>query len=133
MILVGTTAAIWLEQKTRWGALAQRAGARAGDGDGAFERAHHADEAPTYELISDYLVPIAVPLLLFRANLVAIFRETGTLLVAFHAASLGTVIGAIVAAMTLGDSVPELGPVCGVMTASYIGGGVNFFAVKEKP
>lgn len=131
VILVGTTAAIWLEQKTRWGAWLSGPVLALAMAMVLSNLRIMPMTAPTYDLISDYLVPIAVPLLLFRANLVAIFRETGTLLIAFHAASLGTIVGAVLSAITLGDRVPNIGEICGTMTASYIGGAVNFFAVKE--
>ena len=40
-------------------------------------------EAPAYSVVMDFLLPVAVPLLLFRADLRRIFRSTGTLLVVF--------------------------------------------------
>jgi len=88
-------------------------------------------EAPSYRFVSDYLVPLAIPLLLFRANLVKIVRETGWMFVAFHVSALGTIIGAALAVLLLQDQVPQPPQVAGIMTGSYIGGAVNFFAVKE--
>ena len=88
-------------------------------------------ESTSYDLVETYLVPAAIPLLLFRANLTRIFRETGPMFRAFHVATLGTIIGAFVAGFIFRISVGRVAEVTGVMTASYIGGGVNFVAVKN--
>jgi uncharacterized membrane protein len=88
-------------------------------------------DAPVYRIVQDYLVPLAMPLLLFRANVFHIVRTTGWLFVAFHLASLGTVVGALAASAVLHPVVPDTPQVAGIMTASYIGGGINFFAVAR--
>ncbi len=75
--------------------------------------------------------PLALPLLLFRANVLHIVRSTGWLFVAFHISAAGTVAGALAAAAVLRDRVPEVAQVAGIMTGSYTGGGVNFFAVAS--
>lgn len=87
--------------------------------------------APTYDLIDEYLVPVAIPLLLFRADVFRIVRTTGSMFLAFHVSVLGTILGAMLAAVLfLGvfDQVPQ---VTGIMTGSYSGGAVNFFAIKN--
>lgn len=86
-------------------------------------------EAPAYDLVGDWLVPIALPLLLLRANLVLIARKTGKLLIAFNLAAIGTILGAVIAYLLLKDKIPEPEKAAGIMTASYIGGMVNFVAV----
>lgn len=40
-------------------------------------------EAPAYEVVSQFLLPLAVPLLLFRADLRRVIQSTGKLLLAF--------------------------------------------------
>lgn len=40
-------------------------------------------EAPAYSIVMEFLLPMAVPLLLFKADLRRIFQSTGTLLMAF--------------------------------------------------
>lgn len=40
-------------------------------------------EARAYSVVFEYLLPLTVPLLLFRADLRNVFRSTGTLLLAF--------------------------------------------------
>lgn len=40
-------------------------------------------EAPAYSVVMEFLLPLAIPLLLFRADLRNVIRSTGTLLLAF--------------------------------------------------
>lgn len=87
--------------------------------------------APSYDLVDDYLVPVAIPLLLFRANVIRIIRETGSMFLCFHIASLGTILGAFLAAFLFRGSFPQVAEIAGIMTGSYIGGGVNFVAIKN--
>jgi uncharacterized membrane protein len=84
-----------------------------------------------YDTVQDSLVPLALPLLLFRANLFHIVRTTGWLFLAFQIAAVGTVVGAITAAFVLRNAVDDVPQAAAVMTASYIGGGVNFIAVAR--
>ncbi len=86
--------------------------------------------APAYDFVGGYLVPLAIPLLLFKADLRKIFRESGIVMATFGVASLATVAGAVVGfyLMELG----EIGPkVAGVYTGGWIGGAVNFLAVSQ--
>ncbi|MGA1729748.1 MAG: DUF819 domain-containing protein [Steroidobacteraceae bacterium] len=86
--------------------------------------------APVYGTIAGVLVPMAIPLLLMRADFRTIVSESGPMLVAFMVAATVTVIGAVVGAMVL-----DLGPfepqIVGSLTASYIGGSLNFVATAE--
>lgn len=86
-------------------------------------------QSPSYDLIWNFVVPLSIPLLLFRANIFKIVKTTGSMFGAFHASAFGTVIGAIIAAFIFGAAIPFIADISGIMTASYIGGGVNFFAV----
>lgn len=40
-------------------------------------------ESPAYSIVLEFLLPLAVPLLLFRADLRRVIKSTGTLLLAF--------------------------------------------------
>lgn len=40
-------------------------------------------EAPAYSIVLEFMLPITVPLLLFRADLRRVIQSTGTLLLAF--------------------------------------------------
>ncbi|MFT5759588.1 MAG: putative membrane protein [Alteromonadaceae bacterium] len=86
--------------------------------------------APLYDAIQSLLVPIAIPLLLFRADLVKVFKESGTMLLAFGLATTFTVLGVFIAAgfVDLGELE---GKIAGVLASSYIGGSANFVATSE--
>ena len=86
--------------------------------------------APVYDATWNYLVPVAIPLLLFGADIRRIAREAGPMLVAFVIGSIGVVAGTAigVAVLGLGPQEPEL---AGVFAATYIGGSLNFAAVAE--
>lgn len=86
--------------------------------------------APFFDdIVWGYVVPMAIPLLLLQCDMRKIGRESGRLLIIFLIGSAGTVAGAIIAAFVLGNSAPDVGAVAGMMTGSYIGGGVNFAAL----
>jgi len=86
--------------------------------------------APAYDVVWQYLVPIAIPLLLFQADLRRIFREAGATLVAFVIGGAGVVAGVLLALalIDLGAEEPKL---AGIFTGTYIGGSLNFAAVAE--
>lgn len=88
-------------------------------------------KAPAYNVVYDYLVPLAIPLLLFRANLRRIWKDTGTMMAAFHVSVVGTVIGGFLAALIFHNTLESTPEIAGIMTASYSGGGVNFVALRE--
>lgn len=87
-------------------------------------------EAPAYDIVWSYLVPVAIPLLLFKANLRKIIREAGPTLVAFSFGVIGTVIGTIVAynLISLGSEGWKL---AGIFASTYIGGSMNFVATAS--
>lgn len=87
-------------------------------------------KAPAYEVVWDVLVPIAIPLLLFDADLKRIVRESGPTLFAFALGGASVVAGTIVGVTVL-DLGPNEAELAGIFTGTYIGGGLNFFAVSE--
>jgi uncharacterized membrane protein len=86
--------------------------------------------APVYDVVWEYLVPLAIALLLLQANLRRILVESGPVLIAFMIGSASVVAGTVaaLAVLDLGDAEAEL---AGVFTATYIGGSLNFAAVAE--
>lgn len=86
--------------------------------------------APTYDVMWSYLVPIAIPLLLFEADLKRILRESGPTLIAFLIGSAGVVAGVIIAVQLL-DLGSNEAALAGIYTGTYIGGSLNFAAVAE--
>lgn len=88
-------------------------------------------DAPTYDAVWGYVVPLGIPLLLFNANIKKIWRESGRIMVVFLLSSFGTLLGTFVSFMLLRNHIPELYRMAAMMTGSYIGGGVNFAAMAE--
>lgn len=87
--------------------------------------------SPVYDVVSTYLVPVAIPLLLLKADIRKIKNESGRMLKAFHVSALGTIVGTFVAALLFGGLLPHAAQIAGMLTGSYIGGGVNFVAMTE--
>uniref|UniRef100_A0A7C9D0Q7 Uncharacterized protein n=1 Tax=Opuntia streptacantha TaxID=393608 RepID=A0A7C9D0Q7_OPUST len=56
-----------------------------------------ASEAKAYSVVLEYLLPLAVPLLLFRADIRGVIQSTGKLLLAFLIGSVATTVGTAVA------------------------------------
>lgn len=88
-------------------------------------------ESPVYDTVWDYAIPLSIPMLLFRSNMRKIFKESGKMLLLFTIGSVGTVLGAFIAFGLLKNSIPNLARITGMMTGSYIGGGVNFVALSQ--
>lgn len=85
-------------------------------------------KAPVYDFIGGYLVPLAIPLLLYKADLRRILRESGPVIITFGIACAGTVIGAI-AGFYLIDMGDIGAKAAGTYTGGWTGGAVNFVAV----
>jgi uncharacterized membrane protein len=87
-------------------------------------------ESPVYGVVWSYLVPLAIPLLLFKADMRRIVREAGPTLVAFLAGAVGTVLGTWVAfhVVPLGTEGWKL---AGIFCATYVGGSLNYMASAE--
>jgi uncharacterized membrane protein len=84
--------------------------------------------APAYDAVWEYIVPIAIPLLLFQADLRRIFTESGKTLVAFAIGS-ATVVAGVFTAVALIDIGAEENKLAGIFTGTYIGGSLNFAAI----
>lgn len=86
--------------------------------------------ARLYDTVAGLLVPMAIPLLLMRADFRTIWSESGPMFGAFLVAVAATVLGA-----AAGTLLVELGPlepqIVGTITSSYIGGSLNFVATSE--
>lgn len=86
--------------------------------------------AAVYDSVASLLVPMAIPLLLLRADFKTIFAESGPVFIAFLVAVAATLAGCFLGAwlVDMGTLEPEI---VGTITASYIGGSVNFVATAE--
>ena len=86
--------------------------------------------SPVYDVVWTYFVPLAIPLLLLRANLQRILREAGPTLLAFTSGAVGTVLGTLIA-FQLVPLGPEGYKLAGIFCATYIGGSLNYVAASE--
>lgn len=86
--------------------------------------------SPSYDFVSSSLVPLTIPLLLFKSNLRRIFKDSGRVMLAFFIAA-----GATVFATIAGFLFFDLGEVgakaAGAYCGGFIGGGINFLAVSK--
>jgi len=87
-------------------------------------------EAPAYGFVGQYLLPLGVPLLLFKANLRTVVSQSGLVLPAFLLASLGVCLGAL-SGLFLFDLGADGAKVAGTYAGAFIGGVVNFVAISQ--
>ena len=97
--------------------------------------------APAFDFVFSYFVPVLIPLFLFKANLRHMLFETTRMTGAFLIASVGTVVGVLVAVslLDLGSLAPaaDIDPalreagIAGLFASTYIGGSVNYAALGE--
>jgi uncharacterized membrane protein len=155
IIAMGTAVAIWLEGKYRW---AEKVSAPVLALLMAMVLSNLGvvptdEDTPAYGFVGTWLVPLALPLLLMQANVIRIARETGRLFLAVHFSTIGTMVAAFAAVALLAEHpaptpagppngqlaaaevrkerIPEPEKSAAIMTASYVGGMVNFTAVRE--
>lgn len=83
-----------------------------------------------YDVVTDYLVPLALAFLLFRADLKKICKESGRMLIAFLIGALGTVVGSFVAYLAFYKALRVLPGLTAMFTGTYTGGSVNFAALS---
>lgn len=92
-----------------------------------------ASEAKAYSIVLEYLLPLAVPLLLFRADIRRVIQSTGKLLLAFLIGSVATTVGTAVAfflvpMQSLGQ---DAWKIAAALMGRHIGGAVNYVAISE--
>ncbi len=131
-LMLAASVAIYIELNCRWaakipGAVLALLIALAASNFGLIPT-----DAPAYDAVWGYIVPLAIPLLLFQLDLHALFKESGRLLIIFLISSVGTMLGALIGFFMLKDHIPELGKITGMISASYTGGGVNFAAMTAR-
>ncbi len=91
-------------------------------------------DAPLYGLLIDFTVPFAVCVILFTVNLKDVLEAGRPMLAAFGLATIGTVLGVVIASLTLEPFLSNIlaersWTIAGPYTGTYIGGSLNFFAL----
>ncbi|EYU25137.1 hypothetical protein ABFS82_06G029500 [Erythranthe guttata] len=92
-----------------------------------------ASETAAYNVVLEFLLPLAVPLLLYRADMRRVIKSTGTLLLAFLLGSVATTVGTLVAYFLV--PMRSLGQdgwkIAAALMGRHIGGAVNYVAISE--
>ena len=88
-------------------------------------------ESAVYDSVWSYVVPVAIPLLLLKADIKKVKNESGKMLGAFHVGAVGTVAGTFISAFLLSAVIPYVAEIAAMLTGSYIGGGANFVAMTN--
>ncbi|KAI4340893.1 hypothetical protein MLD38_025687 [Melastoma candidum] len=89
--------------------------------------------APANSVVLEFLLPLAVPLLLFRADIRRVVKSTGKLFLAFLLGSVATTIGTVVAYFLV--PMRSLGQdswkIAAALMGRHIGGAVNYVAISD--
>ncbi|KAK6925857.1 Protein of unknown function DUF819 [Dillenia turbinata] len=87
-------------------------------------------ESPTYSIVLEFLMPMVVPFLLFRADMRRVIQSTGTVFLAFLLRStVGTVVAFVMVLMrSLGQ---DNWKIAATLMGRRIGGAVNYVAMSE--
>jgi len=88
-------------------------------------------DAPTYDHVWSYVVPLSIAMLLFNADLKKIWKESGRQLIIYLLSGLGTILGTFIAALLLKNHIPEIYKPAAMMTGTYTGGSVNLVAMAD--
>jgi uncharacterized membrane protein len=130
VLLAAAAVGVWAEQRTRWGARLSAVVITMGVTFALSNLSLIPVTAPVYDMVWTFLVPLAIPLLLFRADLRRILREAGPTLLAFAIGGLGTAAGTVLAYHTvpLGEHGWQL---AAIFSSTYIGGSMNYVAASE--
>lgn len=89
-------------------------------------------ESSVYDAVWDYVVPLAVPMLLFNADIKKIGRDSGRVLVIYLLSGIGTILGGFIAYFALKNAIPALNDIVPMFVGTYTGGSVNFVAMSEQ-
>ncbi len=129
VLMVAGAAGLWAE-KTRWGARVSAVVVTMGASFLLSNLSVIPSAAKVYDATWTYLVPLAIPLLLFRADLRRILREAGATLAAFAIGGVGTLLGTVLAfhVVDLGKHAWQL---AGIFASTYVGGALNFVATAK--
>ncbi|PQQ20611.1 uncharacterized protein Pyn_13622 [Prunus yedoensis var. nudiflora] len=124
---------IWSEKNTKIGAALSGALVSTLIGLAASNLGIISSNAPAFSIVLEFLLPMAVPLLLYRADLRRVIKSTGALLLAFLLGSVATTVGTVVAYLLV--PMRSLGQdswkIAAALMGRHIGGAVNYVAIAD--
>jgi uncharacterized membrane protein len=129
-LAVGAAVAIGLEQRYRWAAAVTGVLLALFWGMLGVNLRIVPAESPVWDAVWSHLVPLAIALLLFDADLRRIWRESGRMFWIFNLSALGTCLGTALAVLVVGRGIPEIAAAAALMTGTYIGGTINLVALS---
>jgi uncharacterized membrane protein len=130
ILVLAATFGLWAEQYTKWGSKLSAVVISILTTFALSNLYIIPVDSPTYDIVWSYLVPLAVPLLLFKANIRRIIKEAGPTLIAFGIGAVGTIVGTIIAFKTIPLGA-EGWKLAGIFCSTYIGGSMNYVATSE--
>lgn len=130
-IIILTALAIYLEQRTKWGAKVTGPIIGLGLALIASNLNIIPMQSSVYDAINVYLVPLAVVLLLLKADIRSIFRTTKKTMIAFHLTAIGSFLGTLIGVALIHKIMPTIIEIAPAMCATYIGGSINFIAMTN--
>ena len=84
-----------------------------------------------YDVIWSIVTPVAIPLVLFAADLKKIIKESGKMLIMFLFSCCGTMIGAILASVIFHGKIAEVWKAAAFFTGSQTGGSANVVVMAD--
>ncbi|KAK7270468.1 hypothetical protein RIF29_23633 [Crotalaria pallida] len=124
---------IWSEKATKLGSILSGPMVSILIGLAASNIGILSSKVPAYDAVMQFLLPLAVPLLLFRADLRRVINSTGALLFPFLLGSVATTVGTVVAYLLV--PMRSLGQdswkIAAALMGRHIGGAVNYVAISE--
>jgi uncharacterized membrane protein len=88
-------------------------------------------DAKAYDFVWDYVVPLSIPLLLLKADMRKVWKDSGRMLAIYMLSSFGSVAGAFLAAFLLKEKIPQVHAAAAMMVGTYTGGSVNLVAMAD--
>ena len=133
ILVVIAAVAIWLEQKYKWASTMTACVLCLIMAMVLANLRIIPTDAPAYDFVWGYVVPLAVPFLLFKANVKKIWKESGRMLGIFLLSSIGSVVGGIIAFKLLGGVLGNAAAksAMSMFVGTYVGGSVNLVAMSE--
>ena len=75
--------------------------------------------SPVYNIVWDYAVPLAIPLLLIKCDIKKIVMKSGKILVIFLIGSFAATAGSLIAFFILKNHINELEGIAAMITGTY--------------
>jgi len=127
-IVIIASISIWLEQTKKWASKIAAATIAIFGAMLLVNLRILPSSSPVYSSVYTYVLPLALPLLLFKCNIKKIVKESKNLFLVFNIAALGAVAGTILSGF-LFKSQPGIGGIMAMETGAFIGGTVNLVAM----